>query len=312
MLRNPARVVLVLSAAACGRLGYDPHAGRTDGGEAGTDGADLIPGLDGSGPGDAAMPVSPVRVYWADTTNDRVRTRPIAGGSATTLVTGSAGIDDVCVDATTGHLYWGDAAGHIGRVRLDGTEPNEFLTIPGAAIDSIVCDARNAFLYASDDVNDQIVRIRLDNGAYEQLLTGWGRLMGIALDANAEFLYAADVDDNQLLRIAVSTGATQVFLGSLAGPLDVDFDPVNDRVYWLARAAGTVDSAAPDGTDVRSVSVTGQYPSGLAVDGVNGKIYWSTEYSPEASVRRANLDGSAAETLVTEAGTGPDGVALGP
>ena len=81
------------------------------------------------------------------------------------------------------------------------------------------------------------------------------------------------------------------------------------RVYW--RNGGAIQRAHVDGTRVENV-VAGRHAGrceiagcGLAVDSAGGKLYWSgVARGRGGAIRRANLDGSRIEDLVTTAADG--------
>ncbi len=69
------------------------------------------------------------------------------------------------------------------------------------------------------------------------------------------------------------------------------------KVYWTDDQAGKIQRADPDGGNLEDVLTGLDAPTGLAIDTANGKIYWANGHS---EIRRANLDGAGAETVVTE------------
>jgi len=78
------------------------------------------------------------------------------------------------------------------------------------------------------------------------------------------------------------------------------------RMYWTDTFADTIQRANLDGSNIETV-VNGVTASlGIAVDRINGKIYWVdigqfiSGFGDEV-IRRANLDGSGVETLLTTA-----------
>lgn len=73
------------------------------------------------------------------------------------------------------------------------------------------------------------------------------------------------------------------------------------RMYFTQDYAG-ISRACLDGPAVNPLETT-RGPQGIALDTAGGKMYWTAVLIP-VGIRRANLDGSNAETLV---GRGPDG-----
>ena len=89
---------------------------------------------------------------------------------------------------------------------------------------------------------------------------------------------------------------------------DADGDGIGDecepvaagRMYWTDWLAGKIQRAKLNGTGVEDF--TTPRPQGIAVDSDNGKVYWTyiARIHVVSEIRRANLDGSETETLVTE------------
>jgi len=83
---------------------------------------------------------------------------------------------------------------------------------------------------------------------------------------------------------------------------------VAQMMYWTSDSGQSIHRASIDGGQIEDL-VTGEPdPVGLALDIFAGKMYWSERFG---GIRRANLDGSAAETVIEmDSSFGPRGVAL--
>jgi len=84
------------------------------------------------------------------------------------------------------------------------------------------------------------------------------------------------------------------------------FDPVDQKLYYTVTVpAPQLYRSEPDGTQAQLVINfgSGNYPQGLAIDPVGRKVYWSSTRCSatncDGKIRRANLDGSGPEDLVT-------------
>ncbi len=101
-------------------------------------------------------------------------------------------------------------------------------------------------------------------------------------------------------------GATCLaLLLSIAGAHGTAF--AQSQVYWTDTKTNTIERANIDGSNAETIvnDVTLSY--GMAVDRINGKIYWvdiGQSVDPgfgDEVIRRANLDGTAVETILTTA-----------
>jgi hypothetical protein len=90
-------------------------------------------------------------------------------------------------------------------------------------------------------------------------------------------------------------------------------DPVGGHVYFSGTAEpepGIWRTDLTDGSDIEEVVVTTDFPKGIALDTVHGKIYWVQE---GIGIRRADLDGSNVEDLIPfTVDTFDDAVAVDP
>ena len=89
----------------------------------------------------------------------------------------------------------------------------------------------------------------------------------------------------------------------------IALDEGTGKMYWLNRVDRAIKRADFDGSDVEVLVTDDLFvPFGIALDPAGGKVYW-TDVNPQGNwIRRANLDGSSAETLIT--GGSPNGIDL--
>jgi hypothetical protein len=83
----------------------------------------------------------------------------------------------------------------------------------------------------------------------------------------------------------------------------LDYDPAAARLYWThGSTPGVIRRADADGSNPVLLVPGLKLPRGIAVDRLNGKMYWS-EAPPQGNamglIRRANLDGTGVETVYT-------------
>ena len=80
-------------------------------------------------------------------------------------------------------------------------------------------------------------------------------------------------------------------------PIAVDYDPVEDRVYWTDVAQGRILSAFSNATWMKSLfDCNVKVPDGLAIDYVGRNIYWTDTGTNRIEVAR--LDGTKRKMLI--------------
>ncbi|MEM7246805.1 MAG: hypothetical protein AAF533_15745 [Acidobacteriota bacterium] len=259
------------------------------------------------------------------------------GANATTLLTTL--LEDatgLAVDGPGGRAYWLDGENRmVQRSRLDGTDLTD-LVASGRSPQLIALDRQGRKMYwtshddraggfapeqsGRDDAGERLGRdVVAERSGGDRTLGGEvfvGLLHRADLDgSNAEVLYETGFDD-RLWGVAVDEEGAKLYFASddalLSADLDgsnvatvlatvsprgVALDPIADRLYWTN-----------DGDEIRSVGLDGSgeqllpigdldEPWDIAVDAEEGKLYWSSRSVPR--IRRANLDGSAVETVAT-------------
>ncbi len=127
-------------------------------------------------------------------------------------------------------------------------------------------------------------------------------IRGIAFDSVSNRIFWADNGADRLLR-ANADGTSSTILYTITGgnsfPADVRLDPGNQFFYWCDQLRNRIQRSTLNGASVTDIitnaASTGPYFMDLDVPA--GKIYWGD--FDVGSIFRANLDGSARETLLT-------------
>ena len=129
-------------------------------------------------------------------------------------------------------------------------------------------------------------------------------------DSGTDKVQRADPDGSNVQGL-VTTG--------LVSTAAVAVDSAGGKIYWADAAANKIERANLDGSsreDVVTIVDGVVVPSGITVDSAAGKIYWTQALSPiepsSGSIRRANLDGSGVEDVVTAGLSAPLGIAVDP
>lgn len=156
---------------------------------------------------------------------------------------------------------WGNEPRTIRRADFDGMNTETvFAGTTGSAPDALALDIPSRKIYWSDPARLEIRRATLLGQNVEVLVTGV-RSWGIAVD------------------------------------------PAHDVMYWSTDiadvfASGIYSSSLDGGNPTLIVPADGRATKGIALDTVHGKLYWGVANGQPRLIRRANLDGTAVETVV--------------
>lgn len=129
--------------------------------------------------------------------------------------------------------------------------------------------------------------------------------------AAVEKLYFADVGNDKILRCDLDgSNIEELVTTDLSAVGCLAIDRTGGKMYWTDWPSVTahIKRANLDGSGVETLLSGLSGPWGIALDVAAGKMYW-TEFSTK-KIRRADLDGSSVEDLVTSGLSYPMGIAL--
>jgi hypothetical protein len=195
----------------------------------------------------------------------------------------------VLAPASAGNLYWTESGSGIHRANLDGSDVQQLVDREGWAL---AIDVSADTMYWSEVLG--LMRSNLDGTDIELIQRSRGAYWDIALDVDAAKFYLAFPSDcagcGSVRRMNLDATGLEFLVGHI-NPTEIAVDPGTDTLCW--NGGGSVLCSNLDATE-ESVSVTDARVRGIALDGA-GKIYWLES----DRIRRANVDGSNAEDLVT-------------
>ncbi|XP_066030110.1 low-density lipoprotein receptor-related protein 6 isoform X2 [Pocillopora verrucosa] len=115
------------------------------------------------------------------------------------------------------------------------------------------------------------------------------------------FILFADADDKStnIISLDVSYFVAQTLFNHVGNqrPIALDYDPVEDRVYWSDAAQGLIVSALTNATSLKILFRCNILsPEGLVIDHVARNIYWTDTGTNRIEVAR--LDGSGRKELI--------------
>lgn len=214
-------------------------------------------------------------------------------------------------------MYWtvqgpGAMQRKIVRANLDGSDIEDVVAEidPYSSPFNIALDVPSGKIYWADVGTRKIQRANLDGSNVEDLVTGHN-FYDIALHPSAGMMYWTEAD-------AIGTGAVRranldgsgvetLATNDITGALGIALDVGGGKVYWWHGLQ--IRRAALNGSGAEGLVSTGG-ADGIALDADAGKMYWTgTDPVLGGVLRRANLDGSGVENLVTGLGL-VNGIAL--
>ena len=260
------------------------------------------------GEGSVSTP-SHLFIYWTDTGTGKIQRANLDGSNVQDLVT--QGLSDpygIALDVAGGKMYWTDAAtGKIQRANLDGSNVQNLVTQGLNSPRGIALDVAGGKMYWTDADTDKIQRANLDGSNFQDLIaTGLDEPEGIALDVIGGKMYWADWGTDKIQRANLDGSNVQDLITG-RGPSGIALDVAGGKMYWTDFVENKIQRANLDGSNVQDLVTTGlETPSGIVLDVAGGKMYWTDwgEIGQDArlgkeKIRRANLDGSNVEDLVT-------------
>ena len=214
-------------------------------------------------------------------------------------------------------IYW-TAPRRIDTAQLTNLRNLNMQSIVNMGLDGpydIALDTQRDKIYWT--VTGKIQSANLDGTNARNIITGLYFPEHIALDVIAGKVYWTQGLLKHKICCANLDGTdVQDLISGLNSPRSITLNVQEGKMYWTEGASETkgrrfgerwiegtphtakIRRANLDGTEIQDVITTGDYPYGIALDLVNGKIYW-TEYNLNSGrIRCANLDGTNAQDLV--------------
>jgi hypothetical protein len=253
-------------------------------------------------------------LYWIDTNFGApvLRRAQVYGNfqSEVALAPGSLP-EGLAYSPASGRLVFGESAFTGAAIR----QTTPAFTAPLAIVSGQSCVRGVAVHPATGDVfwttsnlvtGSELWRCDAGGNGAQALLNfgGTANLRGIAIDAAGGKLYFTDFDQNLILRANLDGTSLEVFhfLGAVAGPWGVLFDPAGQRVFWSEYVSGRIRTLPSSGGAVATTVYDGlanptyleRLPDGGVPDGFF--LLWSEAGVGAQRIALAFADGSGAFT----------------
>ncbi|KAJ8023749.1 Low-density lipoprotein receptor-related protein 6 [Holothuria leucospilota] len=135
---------------------------------------------------------------------------------------------------------------------------------------------------------------------------------GTCQEFPTEFLLFAQRDSIQMISLDTEEHIAQVISDDhIEGAVAVDYDPVDQYIYWSDDVQGTIQRMKLNGSDREMVIHGGlEYPDGISIDWVSRTLYWTDTGTDQ--IEMSKLDGTARRVIIDEGLDEPRAIAVDP
>ncbi|UCH85524.1 MAG: T9SS type A sorting domain-containing protein [Candidatus Latescibacterota bacterium] len=258
------------------------------------------------------------KIYFGDTGHDKIRRCDLSGFNIEELVTtGCSAVGSIAIDRTGGKMYWADwpeATAHIRRSDLDGSNIEVIHTGLSGPY-GVALDVPSGKLYWTEFSAGLVRRSNLNGTNIEDLITtGLNHPNGIALDLDSGKIYGTDGGSPGKIFLANLNGSGFEWLITtrLSQPMEIALDVDGGKMYWCDLGTDSLYRADLDGANIEAL-LASEYgtPVGIDLDLAAGHIYFS-DSGEGAKIKRANLDGTFVQDVISSGIGACYGLTLGP
>jgi hypothetical protein len=206
--------------------------------------------------------IDSARAYWADTGASSIRSVPLGGGTATTLVSGLTYPWRVATNGVN-VFFTDNSAASVSRVPAMGGAATALATGLGGAA-GIAVDA--SYVYFTTNTSGTVARVPIGGGAVTTLASGESTPIRVAIDATQVY-FTTYTSAGAVKKVPIA-GGNVVTLAQATSPIAVLVD--TGWVYWTD-ATTVKKMPVAGGNEVILASGQGS-PNCLAAD--SSRIYW--------------------------------------
>ncbi len=290
------------------QLAGEVHRSNLDG----TDQEKLISGL--NDPQGITVDTSNDRIYWVDGDGTSVHKAHIDGYNPTKIVDGSgASFEYIDLDLQAGKMYWTvfrhPGKSGIQRANLDGTNVEDVIRSndvgnPGG----LVVDPDQDLLWWGDSAGGSyrgIYRAKYDGSNMIKIASDVTSPSGMAYRPTKNMVYVTDYGEDKLVRMSQDGSSNEVLVhAALAHYGGVANDLNTGYLFLVDWQRGAIMRTTPDGTTVDSLITGLDRPSNISVAPQKKWILWTEDLHGSPAIRRARLDGSNPQTVISSLPSG--------
>lgn len=233
-----------------------------------------------------------------------------AAGGASGGSSGKAGAAGSSAAGTGGaavvgarRIFWLEQGSDtVNSANSDGSNPDTLIDIGASSyLRSIAIDPESSRLFYTDDQQSRIERASLTGANRGNVIASLDKPVGIDVDGANERIYFVDQgEDPGVFRVNFDgSELTPLITTGIEHPYGIALDLDAGRMYLVDNGVNAVFRANLDGSALTNLNVPDvDLPIQISLDLDGGKLYWS-EIGDVKRIRRANLDGSEPEVIVS-------------
>lgn len=227
-------------------------------------------------------------------------------------------IKGISLDTNNGFIYWATGSTAVGRAKLDGTGATNIVT-GLSTVNYITPDFSTVAppkIYWTQGTLQEIHRINPDGSDFERYYAGVDpNVNGLAINSSTGAVYWTDGNNTDIktgiiAETNLQTTQTLVNLANGANGIGgAALDEGTNTLYFantLSAVIQKINVTSPPLITPQTVFTPALPPFAVALDKVNGKLYYTTNFSivfgpgtqTTARLCRVNLDGTGNEILI--------------
>lgn len=272
-----------------------------------------------------AVDASSGKLYWADSGSGHIKRANLDGTGEQDFFESYYPMG-VAFDPRNGHVYWSGGISQASIDRADTEAAGHLQLITGGqAPYGIAIDDTRGWMYWTEPNHDRLFRARLDGSEQHVIRQGpiWSRIVAISELTEHVFwaetmeigsqvhivIFRSNLDGTNpemILDNGVESGTHGINLGQLA------VDSISQHIYWATTSH--IWRANLDGTNVTEVWYDPNAiirSTSIALDIAQQRIYYATGGASQVyRIRRVNMDGTQAETVLEGLNSLPEMIGL--
>ncbi|KAH8340133.1 hypothetical protein KR067_010390 [Drosophila pandora] len=257
-------------------------------------------------------------IYWTDGKHHFIDVMRLDGGNRRTIVNNLK--YPFSVTFFDNRLYWTDwQRGSLNALDLKTRELKELIDTPKApnsvrAWDPSLQPYEDNPCAHNNGNCSHLCLLATNSQGYSCACPTGVKLVSPNTCANGSQEMLFVVQRTQISKISLDSPDYTIFplsVGKVKYAIAIDYDPVEEYIYWSDVETFTIRRAHTDGTGVTDfVTSEVRHPDGLALDWLARNLYWTDTSTDRIEVCR--LDGSARKVLIYEHLEEPRAIAVAP